>query len=70
MAARAAPGTISGQNVRKGIVMRPPKLKRSMGLWMATALVVGKRSLVFEQAADRLATEQAVLLALTTGEWE
>ena len=102
-----------------------PKLKRSMGLWMATALVVGNmvgsgvfllpatlagaagpvsllgwvftgtgavllalvfanlgreevatavidgaHSAVWQQAANRLPTEQAVLYALVSGDWE
>ena len=37
---------------------------------VAAAVIDGPQSLVFEQAANRLATEQAVLYALTTGEWE
>jgi len=33
-------------------------------------VIDGPQSLVFAQAANRLATEQAVLYALATGEWE
>jgi hypothetical protein len=45
-----------------------------MGLWMATALVVGNMidgpsSAVWEQAANRLPSEPAVLRAPITGEW-
>jgi hypothetical protein len=40
------------------------KLKRSIGPWTAIAL-----SAVWDQAANRLPTEQAVLCALTSGDW-
>jgi ornithine carbamoyltransferase len=33
-------------------------------------VIDGPQSLVFPQAANRLATEQAVIYALATGEWE
>ena len=36
---------------------------------VATEVIDGPRSLVFRQAANRLPTEQAVLYALTTGDW-
>ena len=34
------------------------------------AVIDGPQSLVWEQAANRLPTEQALLHALVTGEWE
>jgi ornithine carbamoyltransferase len=37
---------------------------------VAAEVIDGRSSLVFPQAANRLPTEQAVLYALTTGEWE
>ena len=40
------------------------------GLEVAAEVIDGPQSLVFAQAANRLPTEQAVLYALTTGEWE
>jgi ornithine carbamoyltransferase len=40
------------------------------GQEVAAEVIDGPRSLVFPQAANRLPTEQAVLYALTTGEWE
>jgi len=40
------------------------------GLEVAAEVIDGPQSLVFEQAANRLPTEQAVIYALTTGEWE
>ena len=40
------------------------------GQEVAAEVIDGPQSLVFDQAANRLATEQAVLYALTTGEWE
>ena len=40
------------------------------GLEVAAEVIDGPQSLVFVQAANRLPTEQAVLYALTTGEWE
>ena len=40
------------------------------GQEVAAEVIDGPQSLVFLQAANRLATEQAVLYALTTGEWE
>jgi ornithine carbamoyltransferase len=40
------------------------------GLEVAADVIDGPQSLVFAQAANRLPTEQAVLFALITGEWE
>src|SRR3954454_24760775 len=40
------------------------------GQEVAAEVIDGPQSLVFPQAANRLATEQAVLYALATGEWE
>ncbi len=40
------------------------------GQEVAAEVIDGPQSLVFEQAANRLPTEQAVIYALTTGEWE
>jgi ornithine carbamoyltransferase len=40
------------------------------GQEVAAEVIDGPQSLVFAQAANRLPTEQAVLYALTTGEWE
>jgi len=40
------------------------------GLEVAAEVIDGPQSLVFAQAANRLPTEQAVLYALMTGEWE
>jgi ornithine carbamoyltransferase len=40
------------------------------GQEVAASVIDGRTSLVFPQAANRLPTEQAVLYALTTGEWE
>jgi ornithine carbamoyltransferase len=37
---------------------------------VATAVIDGAHSAVWQQAANRLPTEQAVLYALTTGDWE
>jgi ornithine carbamoyltransferase len=37
---------------------------------VATAVIDGPHSAVWQQAANRLPTEQAVLYALTTGDWE
>jgi ornithine carbamoyltransferase len=37
---------------------------------VATAVIDGDHSAVWQQAANRLPTEQAVLYALTTGDWE
>ena len=40
------------------------------GQEVAAEVIDGPQSVVFAQAANRLPTEQAVLYALTTGEWE
>jgi len=40
------------------------------GQEVAAEVIDGPQSLVFPQAANRLATEQAVIYALATGEWE
>jgi len=40
------------------------------GQEVATAVIDGAHSAVWQQAANRLPTEQAVLYALTTGDWE
>ena len=40
------------------------------GQEVAAEVIDGPQSLVFPQAANRLPTEQAVLYALITGEWE
>jgi ornithine carbamoyltransferase len=37
---------------------------------VAAAVIDGPQSAVWDQAANRLPTEQAVLYALTTGDWE
>jgi ornithine carbamoyltransferase len=37
---------------------------------VASAVIDGPQSAVWEQAANRLPTEQAVLYALTTGDWK
>jgi ornithine carbamoyltransferase len=37
---------------------------------VATAVIDGAHSAVWQQAANRLPTEQAALYALTTGDWE
>jgi ornithine carbamoyltransferase len=40
------------------------------GLEVSAEVIDGPRSIVFEQAANRLPTEQALLHALITGDWE
>ena len=37
---------------------------------VATAVIDGAHSAVWQQAANRLPTEQAALYALVTGDWE
>jgi ornithine carbamoyltransferase len=37
---------------------------------VAAAVIDGPQSAVWDQAANRLPTEQAVLYALTTGDWK
>ena len=46
------------------------RLPAHRGQEVAAEVIDGQQSLVFTQAANRLATEQAVVYALATGEWE
>jgi ornithine carbamoyltransferase len=51
-------------------VLRVADLPAHRGKEVDAAVIDGPQSAVWQQAADRLATEQALIYALITGDWD